>query len=123
PDHRGGVLGSWWWFQSSERRGCGRDQRRGGAMKAARYLAPGELVIEEVDVPALSDGDVLVRMRACGVCGTDVKTYLRGHPMIQPGSVLGHEVAGEVVDSRHPKFSAGQRVALGPYAPCGECGA
>lgn len=92
-------------------------------MKAARYLGPGELVIEEVDVPSLGDGDVLVRMRACGVCGTDVKTYLRGHPMIQPGSVLGHEVAGEVVDSRHPRFGVGQRVALGPYAPCGECSA
>jgi L-iditol 2-dehydrogenase len=90
-------------------------------MKAARYLGPGQLAIEEIAVPTLGDGDVLVKMRACGVCGTDVKTYLRGHPMIQPGSVLGHEVAGEVVESRHPRFSAGQRVALGPYAPCGEC--
>ncbi|HLU83147.1 MAG TPA: alcohol dehydrogenase catalytic domain-containing protein, partial [Trueperaceae bacterium] len=92
-------------------------------MKAARYLGPGQLAIEEIDVPAVGDGDVLVKMRACGVCGTDVKTYLRGHPMIQPGSVLGHEVAGEVVESRHPRFGVGQRVALGPYAPCGECSA
>lgn len=92
-------------------------------MRAARYLGPGELVIEEIDVPDLGDGDVLVKMRACGVCGTDVKTYLRGHPMIGPGSVLGHEVAGEIVESRHPLFRVGQRVAFGPYAPCGDCGA
>ncbi len=90
-------------------------------MKAARYLGPGELVIEAMEAPTIGDGDVLVRMRACGVCGTDVKTYLRGHPLIPPGSVLGHEVAGEVAESRHPRFTAGQRVAFGPYAPCGEC--
>lgn len=92
-------------------------------MKAARYLGPLDLVVDDVDVPAVGDGDVLVKMRACGVCGTDVKTYLRGHALIPPGSVLGHEVAGEIVESRHPHFTVGQRVALGPYAPCGECGA
>ncbi len=91
-------------------------------MKAARYLGPGRLEIEELEVPEVRDGDVLVRMRACGVCGTDIKTYVRGHPMFQPGAVLGHEVAGEVVESRHPDFAVGQRVVLGPYAPCGECG-
>lgn len=91
-------------------------------MKAGRYLGPGRLRVEEVEVPEVRDGDVLVRMRACGVCGTDIKTYVRGHPMFQPGAVLGHEVAGEVVESRHPGFSLGQRVALGPYAPCGACG-
>src|SRR5690606_6694637 len=64
---------------------------------------------------------VLVKVRACGVCGTDVKTYVRGHPRIQPGSVLGHEIAGEVVESRNSRFVVGQRVALGPYAPCGRC--
>src|SRR5690606_8909936 len=92
-----------------------------GRMKAARYLGPGSLAIEDVPVPTIADGEVLVRVRACGVCGTDVKTYVRGHARIRPGSVLGHEVAGEVVESRHPRFAAGQRVALGPYAPCGRC--
>ena len=92
-------------------------------MKVARYLGPGSLAIEEMPVPTIADGEVLVKVRACGVCGTDVKTYVRGHPRIGPGSVLGHEVAGEVVESRHPRFSPGQRVALGPYAPCGRCAA
>ncbi len=90
-------------------------------MKAARYSGPGSLQIEQLDRPEIADGDVLLRMRACGVCGTDVKTYVRGHPLIQPGSVLGHEIAGEVVESNHPDFKVGQRVAVAPYAPCGEC--
>ncbi len=84
-------------------------------------MGPGQLEIQELERPVTSEGDVLLRMRACGVCGTDVKTYLRGHPLIKPGSVLGHEIAGEVVESVHPDFTVGQRVAVAPYAPCGEC--
>lgn len=90
-------------------------------MRAARYLGPGSLQIEDLETPRIGEDQVLLRMRACGVCGTDVKTYLRGHPLIQPGSVLGHEVAGEVVESAHPRFQAGDRVAVAPYVPCGEC--
>ncbi len=90
-------------------------------MKVARYMEPGRIVVEETERPVISDGEVLVRMRACGVCGTDVKTYQRGHPLIQPGSVLGHEVAGDVVESRHPRFGVDMRVAVAPYTSCGEC--
>ena len=43
-------------------------------MKVARYMEPGRIVVEETERPVISDGEVLVRMRACGVCGTDVKT-------------------------------------------------
>jgi len=90
-------------------------------MKAARYLGPGRLSIEDVDPPTIGEGEVLVRMHACGVCGTDVKTYVRGHALIQPGSVLGHEIAGTVSATRHHGFEVGQRVAVGPYAPCNAC--
>jgi L-iditol 2-dehydrogenase len=92
-------------------------------MKVARYLGPGRLALEDAPVPEPGDGEVLVRVRACGVCGTDVKTYLRGHALIGPGSVLGHEVAGEVAVSHHPGFRVGDRVAVGPYAECGDCDA
>lgn len=90
-------------------------------MRAARYLGPGSLKIEKLDDLKVGENQVLLRMRACGVCGTDVKTYFRGHPMIKPGNVLGHEVAGEVVESRHSHFQVGDRVAVAPYVPCGEC--
>jgi L-iditol 2-dehydrogenase len=92
-------------------------------VRVARYLEPGRLALEDAPVPDVGDGDVLVRVHACGVCGTDVKTYLRGHAIIRPGSVLGHEVAGTVAASRHPGFAEGDRVAVGPYAACGACDA
>lgn len=92
-------------------------------MKAARYQGPGRLSIEDIDPPDISEGEVLVRMHACGVCGTDVKTFVRGHALIQPGSVLGHEIAGTVAASHNPGFDVGQRVVVGPYAPCNACDA
>ncbi len=99
-------------------------------MKALRYLGPGQLVIEDVPAPAISSGEALVAMGACGLCATDVKTYRRGHPRIAPGSVLGHEMAGTIValggqtggDGGHmTKWRVGDRVAVPPYIPCGAC--
>jgi L-iditol 2-dehydrogenase len=113
-------------------------------MKALRYLAPGRLAIEDVPVPSISPGEVLVAIGACGLCATDVKTYKRGHPRIPAGAVLGHEMAGTIVavaeaesDSgrpesgsgrpesgsggRAPRWAPGDRVAVPPYLPCGRC--
>jgi L-iditol 2-dehydrogenase len=90
-------------------------------MKAARYYGPGKITVEDLQEPHLAVGEVLIAMKACGICGTDIKTYVRGHPKISPGSVLGHEVAGVVVDTKHPDFSVGDRVVAAPYAPCLSC--
>lgn len=90
-------------------------------MKSVRYYGPGKVSVEELPPPAIGDGELLVAMKACGICGTDVKTYVRGHPLISPGSVLGHEIAGVVMESRHPAFNSGDRVVVGPYAPCLAC--
>jgi L-iditol 2-dehydrogenase len=90
-------------------------------MKAAQYHGPQQITLEDLPVPVCGDGEVLVAMKACGICGTDVKTYVRGHPLIPPGSVLGHEVAGSVIESRHAAFAVGDRVAVAPYVPCLSC--
>ena len=90
-------------------------------MKAARYQGPRRIAVESLPEPLCGDGEVLLEIKACGICGTDVKTYVRGHPLISPGSVLGHEVAGVVVESRHPDFKPGDRVVAAPYAPCLTC--
>jgi L-iditol 2-dehydrogenase len=75
-----------------------------------------------VAVPAIAPGELLVEVRACGVCATDVKTYQRGHPHIAPGSVLGHEIAGVVVRTDETAdWRPGDRVVVAPYAPCGTC--
>ena len=90
-------------------------------MKAATYHGPRSITVDTLPEPSCGEGEVLVAMKACGICGTDVKTYVRGHPLIPPGSVLGHEVAGVIVESRHPDFKAGERVVAAPYAPCLSC--
>ncbi len=72
-------------------------------------------------IPTIGPGELLVSISACGICGTDVKTYLHGHAKIPPGAVLGHEIVGIVAASNSPRFSVGQRVAVAPYAPCLTC--
>jgi L-iditol 2-dehydrogenase len=91
-------------------------------MKALRYHGPGRLAIEEVPVPEVRDGDVLIEVRACGICATDVKTFQRGHPKIRPGTVLGHEIAGVVVKAPgNDGWRPGDEVVVAPYVPCGTC--
>ncbi|MCX7841438.1 MAG: alcohol dehydrogenase catalytic domain-containing protein [Anaerolineae bacterium] len=90
-------------------------------MKVLKYLAPQHIEIAEVPPPDIAEGEVLVQTRACGICATDVKTFIRGHPLIQPGTVLGHEIAGVIAESRAPEWRVGERVVIAPYASCGEC--
>lgn len=92
------------------------------AMLALRYRGPGELLLEEIPTPAISDGEIMVEVRACGVCATDVKTFQRGHPRIAPGTVLGHEIAGIVVQTAGiDGWRVGDRVVVAPYVSCGVC--
>lgn len=92
-------------------------------MKAAVYYGPEDVMVEELEVPKIQDNEVLVRVRICGVCATDVKTILVGHPMIKPPTVLGHEIAGEVIDvgKNVTEHRVGDRVVVAPYVPCGAC--
>ncbi|MEW5817032.1 MAG: alcohol dehydrogenase catalytic domain-containing protein [Spirochaetota bacterium] len=68
-------------------------------------------------------GDVIVEILACGVCGTDLKTYRFGHPMFQPPTILGHEAYGKVVEMKIsiPGINLGDLVAIAPYVECGSC--
>ena len=90
-------------------------------MQVLKYLEPQHIEIVEIPRPQIADGEVLVQTRACGICATDVKTFMRGHPLIRPGTVLGHELAGVIVESRASEWRVGERVAVAPYVPCGEC--
>jgi len=90
------------------------------SMSALRYHEPGKVVVEDVDIPTLEAGDLLIEVAACGICATDVKTFVRGHPKIKRGAILGHEIAGVVVNSA-AGYGPGDRVAIAPYCPCGEC--
>jgi L-iditol 2-dehydrogenase len=92
-------------------------------LKTAVYYGPRDVRLEEKEVPKIGDKELLVRVHACGVCGTDVKTVMRGHPLIKPPTVLGHEIAGEIVSiGKHVKdHRIGERVVVAPYVPDGTC--
>ena len=92
-------------------------------MKVARYYAPEDLRIEEAGVPEPSPGELLLKVRKCATCGTDVKIYYHGHHHIRPPRVLGHEVAGEVVSLGEGTsgYAIGDRVQLIAAVPCGDC--
>ena len=94
-------------------------------MMAAVLYGKEDLRVQEVAVPQIAAGDVLVRVRAALTCGTDVKVFRRGYHarMIVPPAFFGHELAGDVVavGEAVTKFRPGDRVVAANSAPCGEC--
>ncbi len=85
-------------------------------MLAVTVTPGGSPALRELPSPTAPPGGVLVRVRACGLCGSDVEKLRPGGA--SAGSVLGHEIAGVVVDGALP---AGLRVALAHHVPCGQC--
>lgn len=94
-------------------------------MKAIRYYAPGDIRYEEVKIPELNEGEILVKVKAALTCGTDVKTFRRGHPVLikKVPSGFGHEFSGivEKIDENVTNVKVGDRVVCANSAPCGEC--
>lgn len=94
-------------------------------MKAAVLYGREEVRVEEVAVPHIEKGDVLVRVRAALTCGTDVKVFRRGYhaKMIVPPALFGHELAGDIVKvgSHVESFRVGQRIVAANSAPCLNC--
>jgi L-iditol 2-dehydrogenase len=90
-------------------------------MRAAVYRGARRVVVEEVPVPGVGRGEVLIRVAACGICGTDLKKI--EHGFLPPPLILGHEVAGTVVavgEDVH-RWSVGDRVVSFHHIPCGTC--
>ena len=95
-------------------------------MKAAVLHAAGDLRVEQVPVPTLGPDDALVRVRACGICASDVHYYVHGRigtHVVEEPMIVGHEVAGDVVavGSNVSRLAVGTRVALEPGVTCGHC--
>lgn len=94
-------------------------------MKQAILYQPNDLRVEEREIPTLLDGEVLVKVTAALLCGTDLRIYSgRKTKNVTLPSVLGHEIAGEVVDSAGPLpegINLGDQVCIYPLVPCGEC--
>jgi L-iditol 2-dehydrogenase len=83
-------------------------------MKAATYFGKEDLRVIEHAVPQLDDGEVLLKISACSVCGTDLRTYRHGDKKIIPPRILGHEFCATVVESRAPDahVKVGDRVVM-----------
>ena len=94
---------------------------REGHMLAGVYRGQGRVVPEEVPIPEVSDGEVLVRVGACGICGTDIKKIKQG--FLPPPQIFGHEIAGTVaaVGPKVHQWRPGDRVLSFHHIPCGEC--
>ena len=92
-------------------------------MRVFRYYAPEDLRLEQVPVPEAGAGELLLRVRNCATCGTDVKIYFHGHRNLKPPRVIGHEIAGEVaaLGDGVEEFSVGDRVQVSAAVPCGGC--
>ncbi|MCH6230586.1 zinc-dependent dehydrogenase [Microbacterium sp. CFH 31415] len=94
-------------------------------MRAAVFHEPGRIEVTDVPVPALEPGDVLMRVRAASICGTDLRIMKHGHFKIPAGTprVLGHEVAGEIaeVGDGVSDYRVGDRVSITPNVGCGHC--
>jgi len=90
-------------------------------MQAAILVEPGRLKIGATSTPGCPAGGVLVKVKACGICSSDAKMMTKGHRALVYPRILGHEMAGVVVESRAPKFKAGDRVQVAPGLRCGSC--
>ena len=90
-------------------------------MRAGVYRGKGIVRVEEVPVPEVGDGEVLIKVAACGICGTDIKKIY--HAYVTPPQILGHEVAGTVVATGRgvTKWKLGDRVMSFHHIPCGDC--
>ena len=67
-------------------------------MRSVVYVEPEHLELRQVPIPVPQAGELLVKVRAALTCGTDVKTYRRGHPKFPPPFAFGHEFGGDVVE-------------------------
>lgn len=94
-------------------------------MKSAYYYKPGDIRVEKKDLYKIDSNEILIKVKACTLCGTDLRTYKFGHFKIPQGvkRVLGHEISGIIVEvgSDVSNYETGMRVSIIPNVGCGKC--
>ena len=92
-----------------------------GLMRAGVYRGKDRVVVETVPIPEIGPGEVLFRVAACGICGTDIKKIRYG--FVPPPQILGHELAGTIVSVGVGvnKFRPGDRIVSFHHIPCSDC--
>lgn len=101
-----------------------------GTMKANIFYEKESMSLKEMEIPHIAENEVLIRVRACGICGSDVSYYYGLSPLETPDGkgplVLGHEISGEVVEigatvARKGLLQVGDHVVVNPPQPCMNC--
>ena len=92
-------------------------------MKTVLLKQPGEIGISEIEKTSRRENEVLLKVRSTGICGSDIGAYKGVNPLVSYPRIIGHEIAGEVVEvaADEKTFRVGDRVILEPYVYCGHC--
>jgi 2-desacetyl-2-hydroxyethyl bacteriochlorophyllide A dehydrogenase len=90
-------------------------------MKALVYTQPNEVQLQERPLPELVPGEVVLKIEAVGICGSDMHAWHGHDPRRKPGLVLGHEFVGRIEQSAAPGFAVGTRFTGNPLITCGVC--
>lgn len=90
-------------------------------MKAAVLYGPNDVRYEDVNTPACPEDGILVKTIACGICGSDLRTYGGGTASAVLPSISGHEIAGEIAESNMEDFPVGTKLSIACTVACGEC--
>lgn len=98
-------------------------ERRENKMKAAHFLGPGQMEVREVPKLEIGDGEVLLKVAACAICGTDVRIFQFGHPKVKPPHITGHEISAEIVEVGKgvEGYKIGDKVSVITVISCGRC--
>ena len=92
-------------------------------MKAVKLDKPWEVVLREIDEPIPGIGEALIKIKAAGICGSDIGAYRGKNNLVSYPRIIGHELAGEVISipDNANGIKPGDRVVIDPYRYCGEC--
>ena len=92
-------------------------------MKSIRYYGPKNIQIDDIPIPEIDSGELLVKIEACAVCGSDLKSFNVGNPRLKPPIVMGHEFTGEIVKigTNITDFAIGEKIVMATSISCGDC--
>lgn len=93
------------------------------SMQAAVFLGENKIELQTREIPNVKPGSVLVRVESCAICGSDLRIIRHGNERVTPPRIIGHEIAGQIVEVGLgvTKFQQGDRVSVGADIPCGNC--
>ncbi len=92
-------------------------------MKAIKINKPGEILIDEIDMPVLKEGEALLKIKYCGICGADVASFTGNQPFTTYPRIPGHEFSAEIAEigENARGLRVGDIVTANPYFNCGTC--